>query len=227
MEESVKNLWLAKIKSGKVAVIESHYAPKNNTNCIWLKDGQMYVYGNSGWESLGGEGGTGGFITTPVNFNEIKMSTIAPLAYTESEADGILFNPVEIMQGIDVTLKYLLDPGPDNPKNTRSLDDIATQTFHISAGELLPYSADVYEMLAPLGFSENVIGVAQYTSRNDYGDSGFVITTVVDNGKSYVVITDPKNNVGLVSYYDNPAFKGITIEKAEEEPEPEPGEQLG
>lgn len=51
MEENVKNLWLSKIKSGKVAVIESHYAP-NNTNCIWLKDGQMYVYGNSGWAEL-------------------------------------------------------------------------------------------------------------------------------------------------------------------------------
>lgn len=53
----MKNQWLDKIKSGKVAVIESHYAPKNNTNCIWLKDGVMYVYGNAGWESLGTGGG--------------------------------------------------------------------------------------------------------------------------------------------------------------------------
>ena len=51
MEENVKNLWLSKIKSGKVAVIESHYAP-NNTNCIWLKDGVLMVYGNEGWEAL-------------------------------------------------------------------------------------------------------------------------------------------------------------------------------
>lgn len=67
MEENVKNLWLSKIKSGKVAVIESHYAP-NNTNCIWLKDGVMYVFGNSGWESLGSGSGDDPRLVPPTSY---------------------------------------------------------------------------------------------------------------------------------------------------------------
>ena len=69
MEENVKNLWLSKIRSGKVAVIESHYAP-NNTSCIWLKDGVMYAFGNSGWESIGGGNGGGLPVTFFATANE-------------------------------------------------------------------------------------------------------------------------------------------------------------
>ena len=105
MEESVKNLWLDKIKSGKVAVIESHYAPKNNTNCIWLKDGAMYVFGNSGWESFGTGDGVDKWLIKPnypveipwdhtnesqVAYADINEPTVVPYTYMPDEAVYII-----------------------------------------------------------------------------------------------------------------------------------------
>ena len=77
MEESTKKLWLTKVKKGIVAVVESPYAP-NNHNCIWLKQGTMYVYGNSGWTKLSSSGGDTPepepldpkYVRTPIEFTE-------------------------------------------------------------------------------------------------------------------------------------------------------------
>ena len=82
MEKIIKDLWLTKVKKGKVAVVESPYAP-NNHNCIWLKQGTMYVYGNSGWEKLSSSGGDTPepepvdpkYIVLPVEFNSFEQKT--------------------------------------------------------------------------------------------------------------------------------------------------------
>lgn len=74
MEESIKKLWLSRMKAGKVAVIESYNAPIN-TNCVWLKDGKMFIYGNSGWEVLSSGGDTPTdpkYIPIPLKFTSFK-----------------------------------------------------------------------------------------------------------------------------------------------------------
>lgn len=54
MEQYRKEKFIADIKQGKLAVIQSADAPISR-NCIWLKDGVLYAYGNSGWEPIGEE----------------------------------------------------------------------------------------------------------------------------------------------------------------------------
>lgn len=96
MEESIKKLWLSRMKAGKVAVIESYNAPIN-TNCVWLKDGKMSIYGNSGWEELSDGGGSGGEGTEIFTLSTVRVSS------------GIEYSAAEFAELCNVTEQNLTD----------------------------------------------------------------------------------------------------------------------
>lgn len=239
MEESVKNLWLDKIKSGKVAVIESHYAPQNNTNCIWLKDGQMYVYGNTGWEPLGsGSGGSGGVIKLPVQFNTIETTgggedpqepmlgvnstrgntKGSSVYFCKQKVSGDLFGPTE--NDIIVDLAYYFGGG--NPKGgdlkaTKSdLDDVSHSYFFLSTGELFNTPFKTLMFLQTLGLDDDPSAkvLVSWSTEDENEQQGPMIISLIYKGSNYLYIVDMNASV-LAQYYNNPDFRGITIMESE------------
>lgn len=139
MEENVKNLWLSKIKSGKVAVIESHYAP-NNTNCIWLKDGVMYVYGNSGWEALSsGSSGDDPRLVPPTSYPfEVPYSATQSDATEYEDTEGLLdftYIPEDLVYVIGKSGNYYTLIGTLDPESKQVMGNLfpATDGYHFSS----------------------------------------------------------------------------------------------
>ena len=239
MEESVKNLWLDKIKSGKVAVIESHYAPKNNTNCIWLKDGQMYIYGNAGWESLGsGSGGGGGVIKLPVQFNTIETTgggedpdepielsvnptrgnTKGPgstVYYCRQKVSGDLFGPTE--NSIILDLAYYFGGGGPKGSDTRAtksdLDDVSHHYFGLENGSSIDNAAVSQNMLQMLGLDDDSSAkiLIEWRTVDENDNFGAPVLSIIYKGSNYLYIVDTDKNPVLAQYYNNPDFRGITI----------------
>lgn len=247
MEENVKNLWLDKIKSGKVAVIESHYAPQNNTNCIWLKDGVMHAFGNSGWEPLGsGSGGGGGLIKLPVKFDTIEVigggdapqnpilnatpttgntKANSPIYYCKQKVSGDLFGPTE--NGIVLDLAFYFGGGNPKRGDTRAiksgLDDILHRYFSFQEGSLIEEMEGSQMMLKSLGLDDDSSAkvLASWVTRDSDDQVGLTVFSLIYKGSNYLYIAD-MNNIGLWQLYNNPDFRGITIMEAEEAPGPGP-----
>ena len=249
MEENVKNLWLDKIKSGKVAVIESHYAPKNNTNCIWLKDGQMYIYGNTGWEPLGsGSGSGGGVIKLPVKFDTIEVigggdapdnpiianvnptrgNTKAnlPRYYCKQKVSGDLFGPTENGLVLDIAYYYAGggEKGGDLRATKSGLDDISHQYFPFQEGYLKEKTKTSQMELEMLGLNDDPSAkVLAYWYTGDSNNQGPRVLSLIYKSSNYLYVVD-MNNAGLAFFYNNPDFRGITIMEAEEQSGPTPVE---
>lgn len=183
MEENVKNLWLSKIKSGKVAVIESHYAP-NNTNCIWLKDGVMYVYGNSGWEALSsGSSGDDPRLVPPTSYP-------FEVPHSETEESGV--NIYEDAEGLlDFTyipeyLVYVIGKGKSGYYTL--IGTLDPQEKYVW-GELFP-TTDGYEFYSSIINSQSTI-VGRCGKRND---SEFYVETTNSFPQYDSVIFDTEYN---------------------------------
>lgn len=94
MDANTKQLWLNRVKQGKVAVIESHYAPSNR-NCLWLKDGVLMICGNSGWEVLSSGGDTPvdpKYIPIPLKFTSFEDKEPIPSPDPPQEDPGTVLN---------------------------------------------------------------------------------------------------------------------------------------
>ena len=251
MEENTKQMWLSKIKTGKVAVVDSWSAPLN-TNCIWLKDGVMYVYGNTGWESLG-TGGGGGVIKLPVKFDTIEvvgggedpqepmLGSVNPTRgdtkgpstvyyYCKQKVSGDLFGPTA--NGLVLDLAYY-DGGGDleegEEKAAKSdLDDVFHQYYNFQKGTPVENMALSQTVLQALKLDDDSSAkiLMQWSTLDEDDNFGAAVLSIIYKGSNYLYIMDMANPI-LSQYYNNPNFRGITIMEAEEEPEPGPEPALG
>lgn len=239
MEENIKQMWLSKIKTGKVAVVDSWSAPLN-TNCIWLKDGVMYVYGNTGWESLG-TGGGGGVIKLPVQFNTIEttgggedpqepiLNSVNPtrgdtkagstVYFCKQKVSGDLFGPTA--NGLVLDLAYYDGGGNPEGSDTKAtkagLDDIFHQYYVLGTIQSVGVE-DSQSFLQALGLTDDPSAklLVSWRTEDMYEHQGPRVISLIYKSSNYLYIVDMNTPI-LAQYYNDPDFRGITIMEHEEE----------
>lgn len=181
MEDNIKKLWLSKIKAGKVAVVESHYAPKH-TNCVWLKDNTMYVYANSGWVELSSsEEDTPTvdpkYVPTPLELKNVRAETFSGNSFLVADATVSSQNTV-VSPGSRILVK-----DKDNPGQVGSFGPVYKATF---AGDNPEADAEITSLLSSI-YPDSTINFVSVTA-DAYNRTSAIVADI--NGERMVILAD-------------------------------------